>query len=247
MCSLIVIIMLAFFCALSLSLSLYLLSYFYTISFLLFCSLLILSIFDICLGLCPVTDIGLNIPFQCFLPVAEGWRVSARLIAPSQSLQLMALPGWRSFSCDSQIALPSLSVRCGLSMASFSEPGGRPLSLAVLRAFSSELRPCAGRACFAGRDRARSAERFSECRTLLAAGGWCGARRGPVLCPQWRNGHLARGRALLCRVCSLIERGERERRRASRPPEARGGSGTEEVPAIRPTGRDEARIKRTVL
>jgi len=238
---------LVFFCALSLFLSLYLLSYSYILSFLLLCYLLISSIFDIYPGLCPVTDIGLNIPFQCFLPGAEGWRGSARLIAPSQSLQLMALPGWRSFSCDSQIALPSLSVRCGLSMASFSEPGGRPLSLAVLRAFSSELRPCAGRACFAGRDRVRSAERFSECRTLLAAGGWCGARRGPVLCPQLRCGVHARGLALLCRVCSPAVRGERERRRASRPPEARGGSGTEEVPAIRPTGRDEARIKRTVL
>jgi len=153
----------------------------------------------------------------------------------------MALPGWSSFSCDSQITLPSLSVRCGPSMASFSEPGCGPLSLAVLRAFSSELRPCAGRACFAGRDRARSAERFSECRTLLAAGGWCGARRGPVLCPQLRCGVHARGLALLCRVCSPAVRGERERRRASRPPGAREGSGGEGPPAIRPAGRSRAR------
>ena len=186
------------------------------------------------LHLFPVTVLIEHSSF--FLPGAEGWRVSARLIAPSQSLQLMALPGWRSFSCDSQIALPSLSVRCGLSMASFSEPGGRPLSLAVLRAFSSELRPCAGRACFAGRDRARSAERFSECRTLMAAGGRCGARRRPVLCHQWRRGDHARGLTLLCRVCSLIERGERERRRASRPPAAREGSGGEGPPALRPAG-----------
>ena len=187
-------------------------------------------------GLCPF-----------FITGGEGWRVSARLNTPSQSLLLMALPGWSSFSCDSQIALSSQSVRCAVSHASVSEPGCTALPLAVLRASSSELRPGAGRARFACRACARSAERFSECRTLMAAGGRCGARRGPVLCPQWRNGHLARGRALLCRVCSLIERGERERRRASRPPEARGGSGTEEVPAIRPTGRDEARIKRTVL
>ena len=106
----------------------------------------------------------------------------------------------------------------------------------MLRAFVSELRPGAGRARIACRACARSAERFSERRTLLAAGGWCGARRGPVLCPQWRNGHLARGLTLLCRVCSLIERGERERRRASRPPEAREGSGGEGPPALRLAG-----------
>lgn len=235
------------FCALSLLLSLCSLSFLFLLFLFLLYSFFIFYLFFYYLISClfPVTSMMELCSF--FITGAEGWRVSARLIAPSQSLQLMALPGWRSFSCDSQIALSSQSVRCAVSHASFSELGCTALPLAVLRAFSSELRPCAGRACFAGRDRARSAERFSECRTLLAAGGWCGARRGPVLCPQWRNGHLARGRALLCRVCSLIERGERERRRASRPPEARGGSGTEEVPAIRPTGRDEARIKRTVL
>jgi len=225
-----------FFCALSLFLSLYLLSYSYILSFLLLCYLLISSIFDIYPGLCPVTDIGLNIPFQCFLPGAEGWRVSARLIAPSQSLQLMALPGWRSFSCDSQIDSSSQSVRCAVSHASVSEPGCTALTLAVRRASSSELRPGVGRACFAGRARARSAERFSECRTLMAVGGWCGAMRRPVLCPGQRGGYHARGLALLCWVCSLIERGERERRRASRPPEARVGSGGEGPPALRPAG-----------
>jgi hypothetical protein len=53
----------------------------------------------------PVTDLSWLCPF--FLSGAEGWRVSARLLAPSQSLQLMALPGWSSVSCDSQIALSS--------------------------------------------------------------------------------------------------------------------------------------------
>lgn len=153
----------------------------------------------------------------------------------------MALPGWSSFSCDSQIALSSHSVRRGLCPASRSEPGRRARSLAVRRASSSELRPCAGRARCACRDRARSAERFSECRTLMAAGGRCGAMRGPVLCPQLRCGVHARGLALLCRVCSPAVRGERERRRASRPPGAREGSGGEGPPAIRPAGRPRAR------
>ena len=53
----------------------------------------------------PVTSLTELCSF--FITGAEGWRVSARLIAPSQSLQLMALPGWRSVSCDSQIALSS--------------------------------------------------------------------------------------------------------------------------------------------
>ena len=148
----------------------------------------------------------------------------------------MALPGWSSFSCDSQIDLSSQSFRCAVSHASFSELGCTALPLAVRRASGSELRPGVGRARFACRARARSAERFSECRTLLAAGGRCGARRRPVLCPVQRGGYHARGLALLCWVCSLIERGERERRRASRPPEARGGSGTEGGPALRPAG-----------
>jgi hypothetical protein len=166
----------------------------------------------------------------------EGWRVSARLNTPSQSLLLMALPGWSSFSCDSQIALSSQSVRCAVSHASVSEPGCTALPLAVRRASSSELRPGVGRACFAGRDHARSAERFSERRTLLAVGGWCGARRRPVLCHHWRGGYHARGLALLCRVCSQMGRGERERRRASRPAEPREGSGGEGPPALRPAG-----------
>ena len=182
-----------------------------------------------------------------FLPGAEGWRVSARLNAPSQSLHLCVFPGQSSFSCDGQVSTSSHSVRRGLCPASRSEPGRRARSLAVRRASSSELRPRACRARFACRARARSAERFSECRTLLAVGGRRGASRRPVLCPQLRCGVYARGLALLCRVCSLIERGERERRRASRPPGARGGSGTEEGPALRPVGREEARIKRTVL
>ena len=173
---------------------------------------------------------------SCFLPGAEGWRVSARLIAPSQSLQHMALPGWSSFSCDSQIDISYLSVRCAVSHASFSEPGCTALPLAVRRASSSELRPGAGRARIACRAGARSAERSSERRTLLAAGGWCGASRRPVLCHQLRGGVHARGPALLCRVCSQIGRGERERRRASRPPAAREGSGGEGPPALRPAG-----------
>ena len=53
----------------------------------------------------PVTSLTELCSF--FITGAEGWRGSARLIAPSQSLQLMALPGWRSVSCDSQIALSS--------------------------------------------------------------------------------------------------------------------------------------------
>lgn len=229
------------FCALSLLLSLCSLSFLFLLFLFLLYSFFIFYLFFYYLISClfPVTSLMELCSF--FITGAEGWRVSARLNAPSQSLPLMALPGWSSFSCDSQITLPSLSVRCGLSMASFSEPGCGPLSLAVLGAFSSELRPCAGRARCACRDRARSAERFSECRTLMAAGGRCGAMRGPVLCPQWRSGVHARGLALLCRVCSPAVRGERERRRASRPPGARGGSGTEEGPAIRPAGRSRAR------
>ena len=153
----------------------------------------------------------------------------------------MALPGWSSFSCDSQIALSSHSVRRGLCPASRSEPGRRARSLAVRRAFSSELRPLRGRQSFALRDSLSAAEAAAERSTLSAVGGRCGAGRGPVLCPQLRCGVHARGLALLCRVCSPAVRGERERRRASRPPGAREGSGGEGPPAIRPAGRSRAR------
>jgi hypothetical protein len=88
-----------FLCSLSLFLSL--------CSFLSLYSLLVVILIVIILFLhrFPATVLPGLCPF--FLPGAEGWRVSARLIAPSQSLQLMALPGWSSFSCDSQIDLPS--------------------------------------------------------------------------------------------------------------------------------------------
>lgn len=106
-CSLGFITLLAFFYVLYPFLSLSVPSFLSILSFYSIYSFLVVSIvmFLLLSYRFPVTVLSGLCPF--FLTGAEGWRVSARLNAPSQSLRLMALPGWSSFSCDSQIALTS--------------------------------------------------------------------------------------------------------------------------------------------
>lgn len=106
-CSLGFITLLAFFCVSYPSFSLSVPSFLFVFFLFPVYSFIVMIYILILLLACrfPVTVLPGLCPF--FITGAEGWRVSARLIAPSQSLPLMALPGWRSFSCDSQIALPS--------------------------------------------------------------------------------------------------------------------------------------------